>query len=1365
MKKIILFLIFSSFFAFAQKTERAAWIEVDKSKLSPFEKNRLVSIPTDYRLYEFDYVKFKNQLINVPLRENFTGISNVIISFPMPNGNLEQFRILEAPVFESDLQQLFPDIRSFVGQGIDDPSAIIRFSLSPQKGVSATIRSGNAESTYIIDPYSMDYKTVIVFDRKHVGKRQSFTCSTEEDLDAINFGPSNRVAEYDNEVLNNADDGVLRRFRAAISCTGEYAAYHGGTLAGVNAAYNATMTRVNALYEMDFNATMVIIATNNNVIYLNAATDPYGNTDANYNAEVQAVMNAQIGAANYDVGHLFSAIGNNGNAGCIGCICGTGSSTAKGSAFTTSTIPEGEFFDVDYVAHEYGHQYGGNHTFSWSTENNAVNMEPGSGVTIMGYAGITGATDVAQNSIPIFHAGTIQQVTNNIKAKACPVEIPTGNSIPVPSVLATTKTLPRGTAFKLTGTATDADGDILSYCWEQVDDAGAAQLGNPGSFPSETKTAGPNFRSWLPKNNGTRYFPRLEDHVANGIAGNQWEIVPNNPAANRTLNFRMTVRDNRFGAGTNESVNVAVTFDRLIGPFLVTSQNTPGISYTQGSTQTITWSVNNTTSLAGSANVNIKLSTDGGKTFPINLATNVANDGSQTVTIPNVSAPFCRILIEPTGNDFYAINTQDFAIGFTVNTVTTCNQYSFTPNLAIPDGLAGGGNGTVVGFNTNIPVTPGVISDVNILDLNMAHTWMSDILLGLNHPDGTQVLYVNNVCTDRNGFNNTDLDSQSANAFNCGANTNSLVGAGPFRPSSTFDVYNGKPGNGTWTFLAVDTFGGDTGTLNSLILEICTTETTIEETPNACGVITTTWNGSTWSNGLPLKNVVAIFSGNYSSTADLEACSVIINSGANVTFNEGHTLIVTNEVTVNGTGTLTIENDAALRQIDGSGINTGNITVRRNSTPMVRLDYTAWGSPVIGQNIKNFSPNTLDNRFYEYLFTGTTTPTAYLAVANVALTNFASGKGYMIRSANNWPTAPTIFNGQYSGVPFNGDLSVDLGRGYNLLSNPYASPIDANRFMFDNENLVGALYFWTHATPASGGVYPINNYASYTLLGGVASVGGGPVPNGTIQTGQGFFVRSFDFGTASFSNLQRVNASTSSQFYRTSNHEVLVDNLEEKHRVWINLNDTENAYNQIMLGYVDGATIGFDHLIDGRVLDDSKPMLYSLVSDEKLVIQGRGLPFTDEDTIPLGLKMVTPGSYSISIETFDGLFESQDIFLKDNSLNTIHDLKQSAYTFNSSEGIFENRFEIVFKNSTLSNEDFINGGDLIVYTSNNSITIDAPESIKQVTVFDVLGRKLFDDVSFNEKSASINSILPANQALFVKVELTNGKVITKKIVF
>ena len=1369
MKKIVLFFLLFFFALNSSAQKNLAWSEVNNSIEFTQGKLRREVLPTQYKLFTFDYDKFKSQLVNVPVRGEFTGISSVIVSFPMPNGTVEDFRIIEASTFEKSLQSQFPEIRSYAGQGVNDPSNVIRFSVSPYNGVSALIRSGSNGTTYIIDPISMDYKTVIVFDRVHSKKESGFTCTTEEAVQQ--FGQVLNRPSDGNVVLNNADDGVLRSFRMAQSCTAEYSNYFGATSAAqvnlVLAAYNRTYTRVNAVFEMDFNATMVLIASTVNVIYYNAATDPYTastNMDP-WNYELMTTLSSVIGNSNFDIGHLFGASGGGGNAGCIGCVCSNDQTTTtyagdpqlypvayKGSGYTSPSngIPEGDFFDIDYVAHEIGHQLGGNHTFSMRAENNSVNMEPGSGVTIMGYAGITGATDVAAHSIPIFHAGSIQQITNNIKGKSCQTNIPTGNAVPVPSAPAT-KTLPIGTAFKLVGTATDANsGDVLSYCWEQVDDA--TTVGAAASYPSGTKTNGANFRSFMPKNNGTRFFPRLEDHVANGVAGNTWEIIP---TINRTLNFRMTVRDNRPGGANNESVNTAVTFSTLYGPFLVTSQNTTGLSYTQGSTQTVTWSVNNTTALAGSTNVNIKLSTDGGLTYPITLVANTPNDGTQTVTIPNVSAPYCRILIEPTANDYYAINTTDFAIGYTVTTTTSCNQYSLTPNLAIPD------DQSVVGFTVNVP-NAGIISDVNILNLNLTHPWMSDLLLALNHPDATQVVYVNGVCTNRNGFNNTDLDSQAANAIDCTGNTNTIIGAGPYRPSSTFNVFNGKEASGTWTFLALDSATPDAGTLSSLVLEICTSATTIAESPNACGVITTTWNGSTWSNGVPLKNVVAIFNGNYSSTADLEACSVVVNSGFNVTFNSGHTLIVGNEVTVNGTGVLTIANNAALRQINPLSVNTGNIVVRRNSAPMVRLDYTAWSSPVSGQNIKSFSPNTLDNRFYEYLYTGTTTPTAYLSVANVASTNFARGKGYMIRSANDWPTTPAVFNGQFTGVPFNGNATISLGRGFNLLGNPYASPINADRFLKDNETTVGALYFWTHTIPASGGVYPVNNYASYTTLGGTAAAAGGATPNGTIQTGQGFFVKAYDFGTAVFSNFQRVNASVSTQFYRTSNE---VTSVAEKHRVWLNLNDSNVSYNQTLVGYMDGATTGFDNSIDGRILDDSKPMLYSVLNADKLVIQGKGLPFTDEDIVPLGLKVLVPGNYTISLENVDGLFVNQDVFVKDTDTNVIHNIKQGPYSFTSQEGTFENRFELVYKNTTLGGDDFVDENVLTVYTSNNGIVLNSSALISEVVIFDVLGRKLHQQTVTNQEEVVVSKIVKSNQALLVKTTLSNGQVITKKVIY
>lgn len=1366
MKRILLslFVIASISSSFSQK--ESGWKKVDRSAFDDAKEIRRSSLPLDYKLFEFDYQKFKLILRNVPNRENFSGVSNVIVSIPNPNGNLEQYRIVEASNFDEQLQSKFPEIRSFAGQSISNPGNTIRFSISPYNGISAIIRSVSEETTFIIDPLSMDYKTFIVFDRNKSTKADgNFICTTDEAVKK--FGP-NLNEDFNSTALKNADDSKLRRFRMAQSCTAEYANYFGATSAAqvnlVLAAFNATYTRCNALFESDFNCTMQLIANTTSVIYYNPATDPYSPavpaTIGNWNNELGNTLQTVIGNSNYDIGHLFGASGGGGNAGCIGCVCSIDNAKGRGYTSPSNGMPQGDFFDVDYVAHEIGHQLGGNHTFSTSSENNAVNMEPGSGVTIMAYAGITGApTNVAQNSIPIFHAGSIEQITNNIKSKTCPTIVNITNALPNPSA-PTTKILPIGTAFKLIGTATDADAaDVLSYCWEQIDDASASFLcgisaanpspGNGTCIPSGTKAGGPNFRSFMPKNNGVRYFPRIEDHVKNGVTGNKWEIVP---TITRTLNFRMTVRDNKPGGGNNNSIDTAVSFNTAYGPFLVTSQSTSGISYTQGSTQTVTWSVNNTTALAGSTNVNIKLSTDGGQTFPITLVANTPNDGNQSVTIPNVSAPYCRILIEPTGNDFYAISANDFAIGYIIT--TTCNTYTRT--------LTSGNTITTQtplayqNFALNIPDNV-IITDVNVSS-NLTHTRRNHLYAAIQSPNGTFVpLFQQGGCGNAIADLTGTWDSESATAAGCGTTTN----FGTMKPIGDLTVLNGESSLGNWFFRVADITTGRDGTLNSFDIQICYISS-IVETPNACGVITTTWNG-TWSNGVPLKNVVAIFNSNYTSTGDIEACSIIVNTGANVTIASGHTLTVGNEVTVNGTGSLTINNNAALRQINKNAVNTGNIIVKRVSAPMIRQDYTAWSSPVSGQQLLAFSPNTVSTRFYEYLYTGTTTATAYQSVSPT--NNYTLGKGYMIRVDNNWSSSvPASYNGQFTGVPFNGDLTVNIGKGYNLLGNPYASPIDAARFLNDNATTVGALYFWTHTTPASGGVYPINNYASYTNLGGTASAAGGLVPNGKIQTGQGFFVRAFDFGTAKFSNFQRLNASSSTQFYRNDSN--VASSEVEKHRIWFNLNDNANNYNQILLGYMEGASNGLDVSIDGKVYDTSNSMLYNLLNDEEYVIQGRSLPFSDEDIVPLGLKTLTSGSYSISIENSDGLFVNQDVFLKDNYTNIFHNIKLSPYNFTSQSGVFNDRFEVVYKSGTLSNTSFTNENTVIVLTSENTISVkSSEETIKSIEVFDVLGRTIVNSASINQKTYSIDSIQPSNQALFIKIMMNTGQVINKKIIF
>ena len=525
-----------------------------------------------------------------------------------------------------------------------------------------------------------------------------------------------------------------------------------------------------------------------------------------------------------------------------------------------------------------------------------------------------------------------------------------------------------------------------------------------------------------------------------------------------------------------------------------------------------------------------------------------------------------------------------------------------------------------------------------------------------------------------------------------------------------------------------------------------------------CGSVTTTWNGTTWSNGVPTKVTAVTFAGNFNSTSNLESCSVTVNSGVNVIMNSGHTLIVNGSVIVNGTGTLTINNNAALRQIDPLAINTGNVIVKRNSAPMIRLDYTAWSSPVLGQQLQAFSPNTLSNRFYQYLFTGTTTPTAYQSVT--ATDNFVSGKGYMIRSANNWPTTATVFNGQFTGIPINGNVAQSVGIGYNLVGNPYSSPIDARSFLIANPS-VGTLYFWTHTVAAVAGTYPQNNYASFTTLGGVASAAGGAIPNGTIQTGQGFFINATSAGNVNFSNALRINAS-STQFFRSNNVNEL--NFEtEKHRIWLNLNDSSNSYNQILIGYTENATSGIDNLIDGKVLDASKTMIYNIIEDSEYVIQGKGLPFNETDEIKLGLKATVAGNYNISLENFDGVFTNQNIYLKDNVTQIIHDIKSSPYLFATNEGVFNNRFSVVFRNEQLSNENF-DSSIVSVYVDDKKVNVVATEIISSIQIFDVLGKVIYSKNGIQNKQFNTNQINAANQALVLKVILENGEMITKKII-
>ena len=619
------------------------WVRTKADSNTPvFENKRNLK---EVRAYKLDMPALLSVIRNAP--EKLSNVpSNIIVDFPTLNGSFESYRIFSHTNMDPALAARYPDIRAFVGESLNHPGNDIYFSTS-ELGIQTMELRADKSATFI-EPYAKDLSTYVLFSRAD----KSLGLSNWECKVIDNATPQIVSAEA---ARPNADDAYLRTMRLAMSCTGEYGVYFGGTKAGALAAINNTMTRCNGVFEKDFGTRLILIANTDAVIYTNASTDPYSAASgmSSWNSQLQSTLTSVIGEANYDIGHLFGASGGGGNAGCIGCVCVNGS---KGSGITSPAdgIPQGDNFDIDYVAHEMGHQMGGNHTFTHSNEGTGVQVEPGSGSTIMGYAGIT-TKDIQAHSDPFFHAVTIQQVTNNLKAKTCPVKIATGNSIPTANA-GSDYTIPKSTPFMLTGTASDADGDALTYIWEEMDNQ------TTSAAPSATKTTGVNFRSWTPSTSPTRYFPTMSSVLANSTttAGSEITVEALSSVA-RTLNFRFTVRDNRSGGPANNSDDMIVSVNATAGPFAVTAPNT-AVSYAGGSSQTVTWSVAGTTANGvNCANVDILISTNGGSSWSTLLA-GTPNDGSQDVTIPNTPSTTCRIMIKGSNHIFFDISNTNFTI-------------------------------------------------------------------------------------------------------------------------------------------------------------------------------------------------------------------------------------------------------------------------------------------------------------------------------------------------------------------------------------------------------------------------------------------------------------------------------------------------------------------------------------------------------------------------------------------------------------------------------------------------------------------------------------------------------------------------------
>lgn len=726
--------------------------------------------------------------------------SNAEITIPNLEGVLERFQVWESSNFDPELQTKYPEIRAYQGTGLDDKSARIHFSVSPAGIQTMVFRADKA--TEFIEENPDDKTEYVVFSSRNKTETAKLDCKTADQiLDNSKFGKTAKTT---------SNTKVFKTLRLALSCTGEYAAYFGGTKALALTAMNATMTRVNGVLNKDLAVKLILIANNDAVIYTNAATDPYSNAkqgvEGAWHQEVQTTMTNVIGEANYDIGHLFGATGGGGNAGCIGCVCDSPTASeplGKGSGYTSPSDgkPQGDTFDIDFVVHEMGHQLGSTHTFSFANEYHTNAVEPGSGSTIMAYAGVSQGYDIQNYSDDYFTYSSILQIQNNLAGKSCPVSTSITNNPPVINA-GIDYTIPISTAFVLKGTGSDPEGNTVTFNWEEYDNATTTFGDNSVAYAA--KPDGPLFRSVVPNTSPVRYMPSFSFVLENKLT-TKWESVS---SIARKLNFTLTGRDNAAqGTAQTNTDAMVVNVAANAGPFAVTSHNVDNGSWAQGSSQAVNWSVNNTNNLQGSSLVNIKLSTDGGITFPTILAANTPNDGSEIITLPASmpSATNCRILIEPTANIYYALNSKPFSIGYTA--VTSCNTNSFGSSFNIPYAS------TFTSKTVNVPLT-GEISDVNV-SVNVTHERFSDVEIQIVSPQGTVVRLFNKSCASTNSTLALQFDD-AGNALDCNKTTEQIV-----IPEEVLSVLNRQNPQGNWTFRVRDAVLGSFGTINAASVNIC----------------------------------------------------------------------------------------------------------------------------------------------------------------------------------------------------------------------------------------------------------------------------------------------------------------------------------------------------------------------------------------------------------------------------------------------------------------------------------------------------------------------------------------------------------------
>ncbi len=634
------------------------------------------------------------------------------------------------------MQAKYSNIRTYAGKGIDDPLATVRFDVTPL-GLHAQVLTPNGR--WYIDPYyHLKTNVYASYEASKTPVSETFGSGVElvsaaiSDVAARSISTQATPTQSEARTGSRSSGAQLRTYRTAVAATAEYTAFFGGTIANGQAAIVTAINRVTQIYEQELSVRLQLVANNDLLVFTNSSSDPYTNINDTglLITQNQSAIDTAIGNSSYDIGHVFTRTSQDSGQAQLASV---GNNATKAMGGTGLFNPVNDVFYVDFVAHEMGHQFGAEHTFNGSDSNLTANrdansaFEPGSGSTIMGYAGVGGADNLQPNSDAYFHSRSLDQIIAYLDDVRPTVgtRTATGNTIPTVNAGANF-VIPTGTPFVLTATGSDADNDTLTYTWEQRDLGPVLFVNGPDNGQS------PLFRSFSPTTDPSRTFPRLTDLINNTtVIGEKLPTV-----ARPSMDFRVTVRDNRSGGGAVNSDDMFVNVVDTGAPFQVTSQNS-ATSWPANSTQTITWDVAGTTGNGiNTANVRILLSTDGGLTYPTVLSASEPNDGSADITVPFQRTTTGRVRVEAIGNIFFDISNANLSIGDPAATT-----FSNTNSIDLPD------TGIGVPYPSTIEVSglTGVVTDVNVRLNGFSHNFVRDVDILLVGPQGQKVFLVSDA--------------------------------------------------------------------------------------------------------------------------------------------------------------------------------------------------------------------------------------------------------------------------------------------------------------------------------------------------------------------------------------------------------------------------------------------------------------------------------------------------------------------------------------------------------------------------------------------------------------------------------------------